>query len=267
MARIASERWSAAIWHNPRSGLVYVCGSIAHWADCLVTQSVRWASCQIAPLQSTPFPVGGHGHRTWAATLLVRKLVWWVQPWGWLPYHTYLHTTTKTPIVWVPTEMLWFWRERGKLRNENNFNFTKKALKYIGVVFHQDSESGLGIEIGHRQSGCQRKPHLTSRANPAVPYLGLTFMNVFDIKKYSSDLPLVGLDSTRWTQPLRRNGLIFFSNVTEAIDSVFKISDSNFRVSSPSPFIYLIGSSSGLYTIYFWRSCNFLALIGVPSLS
>ena len=46
--------------------------------------------------------------------------------------------------------------------------FTKKALEYVCVVFHRDSESGLGIKIGHRQPKYQRKPHLTSIANPAV---------------------------------------------------------------------------------------------------
>ena len=53
-----------------------------------------------------------------------------------------------------------------------NSCFTKKALKVPCVVFHQDSESGLGIEIGHRQPECRRAPELSSRANLAVQNRG-----------------------------------------------------------------------------------------------
>ena len=43
------------------------------------------------------------------------------------------------------------------------------------VVFRQDSESGLGIEIGHRQPECQCTPKSSSRANPAVAELKVIF--------------------------------------------------------------------------------------------
>ena len=46
--------------------------------------------------------------------------------------------------------------------------FIKNPTKVLCVVFHQDSESGLRIKIGHRQPECQRMPKLSSRANPAV---------------------------------------------------------------------------------------------------
>ena len=36
------------------------------------------------------------------------------------------------------------------------------------AVFYEDSESGLGIKIGHRQSDLERKPTVQSLANPAV---------------------------------------------------------------------------------------------------
>ena len=36
------------------------------------------------------------------------------------------------------------------------------------VVFHKDSESGLGIDIGQQQPKCRRTPKFSLRANPAV---------------------------------------------------------------------------------------------------
>jgi hypothetical protein len=36
------------------------------------------------------------------------------------------------------------------------------------AVFCDDSESGLGFKIGHRQQKCWRKPGLQSIANPTL---------------------------------------------------------------------------------------------------
>ena len=44
----------------------------------------------------------------------------------------------------------------------------KNLLKVLCAVFCLVSESGVGIEIGHRQPECQCKPIFSSIANPAV---------------------------------------------------------------------------------------------------
>ena len=55
-----------------------------------------------------------------------------------------------------------------------NSCFTKKTLQDLCVVFHHDSESGLGIKIGQRQPECRRKPHLHQSSCRHPPDPGTT---------------------------------------------------------------------------------------------
>ena len=50
------------------------------------------------------------------------------------------------------------------------FTYQKSTDNPMCSFFIQNSKSGLGIKTGHRQPECQRKPHLTSRANTAVVF-------------------------------------------------------------------------------------------------
>ena len=43
------------------------------------------------------------------------------------------------------------------------------------AVFGEDSESSLGVEIGHRQPKLWRKPNLQLMANPAVGPFSLNY--------------------------------------------------------------------------------------------
>ena len=78
-----------------------------------------------------------------------------------------------------------------KVRKLNSC-FIKNPLKVLCVFFCQDSESGLGIEIGHRQPKCQRKPKFSSMANPVVCRITLvynyTHMYVFRIRTATTPL-------------------------------------------------------------------------------
>ena len=55
-----------------------------------------------------------------------------------------------------------------KEKQKLNSCSTKKVSKDVCVVFHQDSESGLAIGIGHRHPEGRRTPDMASRSNPAV---------------------------------------------------------------------------------------------------
>ena len=57
-------------------------------------------------------------------------------------------------LLWIPPQQ------------HSNLLF-QKVERYI-CIFSLVSESGLGIEIGHRQPECRRRPELTLSANPAV---------------------------------------------------------------------------------------------------
>ena len=46
--------------------------------------------------------------------------------------------------------------------------FIKNPLKVLCIFFHQDSKSGLGIEIWHWHPDCQHKPKFSLIANIAV---------------------------------------------------------------------------------------------------
>ena len=56
--------------------------------------------------------------------------------------------------------------------SKTQFLFYQKIIaRLVCSFFCQDSEYGLGIEFWYRQIECRLKPHLTLRANPAVPIL------------------------------------------------------------------------------------------------
>ena len=81
-------------------------------------------------------------------------------------YLGHRHTMT---ITWVCTT------------SENNL-FYFIFLKLLWVFFHQLSNSGLGIGIGHRQPETWRKAKLKSLANAAVSMCYLCLSNLYCLK-------------------------------------------------------------------------------------